>query len=154
MTSFKIFDIAGSAMKAQSLRLNLVASNLSNAESVSSSINQTYRSRQPVFAAQLQDAMNVRSGQGKGGAASQNNDAAAGVQVLGVVESQAAPRMEYAPENPLANAEGYIFRPNVNTIEEMTNMISASRSYQDNVEVLNTAKQLMLQTLRLGQSGQ
>lgn len=139
MSSFRIFDIAASAMSAQALRLNLVASNLSNAESVSSSINQTYRSRQPVFATQLQDAMNRQS-------------AVTGVNVLGVVESQAPPRMEYAPDHPLANADGYIFRPNVNTIEEMTNMLSASRSYQDNVEVANTAKQLLQQTLRLGQS--
>lgn len=139
MSSFKILDIAGSAMSAQALRLNLVASNLSNAESVSSSIHQTYRSRQPVFAAQLQDAMNRQS-------------AVTGVNVLGVVESQAPPRMEYAPDHPLANADGYIFKPNVNTIEEMTNMLSASRSYQDSVEVANTAKQLLQQTLRLGQS--
>lgn len=139
MSSFKIFDIAGSAMAAQSLRLNLVASNLSNADSISSSIEQTYRSRQPVFAAQLQEAIDKRS-------------APVGVQVLGVVESQAPLRMEYAPDHPMANADGYIFRPNVNTIEELTNMMSASRSYQDNVEVANTAKQLMLQTLRLGQT--
>lgn len=138
MSAFKIFDIAGSAMSAQSLRLNLVASNLSNAESVSSSINQTYRSRQPVFAAQLQDAMDKQG-------------AATGVNVLGVLESQTPPRMEYAPEHPLANPEGYIFKPNVNTIEEMTNMLSASRSYQDNLEVANTAKQLLMQTLRMGQ---
>lgn len=138
MSSFKIFDIAGSAMGAQSLRLNLVASNLSNAESVSSSINQTYKSRQPVFATELQNAMDQRG-------------AGSGVVVKGVVESQTPPRMEYAPEHPLANADGYIFRPNVNTIEEMTNMLSASRSYQDNVEVANTAKQLLLQTLKLGQ---
>jgi flagellar basal-body rod protein FlgC len=152
MTSFKVFDIAGSAMRAQSARLNLVASNLANSESVSSSINQTYRSRQPVFAARLQDAMQA----GQNREAAENGDrridqAAVGVDVLAVVESQVPPRMEYAPENPLANAQGYIFRPNVNTIEEMTNMIAASRSYQDNVEVANTAKQLMLQTLRLGQ---
>jgi flagellar basal-body rod protein FlgC len=139
MSSFKIFDIAGSGMAAQSLRLNLVASNLSNADSVSSSVEQTYRSRQPVFAAQLQEALDKRN-------------APAGVQVLGVVESQAPLRMEYAPDHPMANADGYIFKPNVNTIEELTNMMSASRSYQDNVEVANTAKQLMLQTLRLGQS--
>ncbi|MBP1150999.1 MULTISPECIES: flagellar basal body rod protein FlgC [unclassified Methylocaldum] len=138
MSSFKIFDIAGSGMTAQSLRLNLVASNLSNADSVSSSVEQTYRSRQPVFAAQLQEAVDKRN-------------TPVGVQVLGVVESQAPLRMEYAPDHPMANDEGYIFKPNVNTIEELTNMMSASRSYRDNVEVANTAKQLMLQTLRLGQ---
>ncbi|WP_347257871.1 flagellar basal body rod protein FlgC [Methylocaldum sp.] len=138
MSSFKIFDIAGSGMTAQSLRLNLVASNLSNADSVSSSVEQTYRSRQPVFAAQLQEAVDKRN-------------TPVGVQVLGVVESQTPLRMEYAPDHPMANDEGYIFKPNVNTIEELTNMMSASRSYRDNVEVANTAKQLMLQTLRLGQ---
>jgi flagellar basal-body rod protein FlgC len=145
MSSLKIFDIAGSGMAAQNLRLNLVASNLSNAESISSSINQVYRSRQPVFAAQLQEAMQGRA------ARPSENGAAAGVQVRGVVESQAPPRMEYAPDNPLANEEGYIFRSNVNPVEELANMIAASRSYQDNVEVANTAKQLMLQTLRMGQ---
>jgi flagellar basal-body rod protein FlgC len=138
MSSFKVFDIAGSAMGAQSLRLNLVASNLANADAVTSSINQTYRARQPVFATELQSALDQRG-------------AAAGVEVRGVVESQVPPRMEYAPEHPLSNADGYIFRPNVNTIEEMTNMLSASRSYQDNVEVANTAKQLLLQTLKLGE---
>lgn len=144
MSSFKIFDIAGSAMRAQSLRLNLVASNLSNAESVSSSINETYKARHPVFAAQLQDALSKPGGV-------REQETAAGVNVLGVVESDAPALMEYAPEHPLANADGYIFRPNVNPIEEMTNMIAASRSYQDNAEVANTAKQLMLQTLRMGQ---
>jgi len=145
MSSFKVFDIAGSGMAAQTVRLNLVASNLSNAESVSSSINQTYRSRQPVFAAKLQEAM------GEAGDPLDPNNAAIGVDVRAVVESQAPLRMEYAPDHPLANEEGYIMKPNVNTIEELTNMISASRSYQDNAEVMNTAKQLMLQTLRLGQ---
>ncbi|NJD07059.1 MAG: flagellar basal body rod protein FlgC [Methylococcaceae bacterium] len=138
MSSFKIFDIAGSAMGAQSLRLNLVASNLANADAVTSSVNQTYRARQPVFATELQSALDQRG-------------AGAGVEVRGVVESQVPPRMEYAPDHPLANADGYIFRPNVDTIEEMTNMLSASRSYQDNVEVANTAKQLLLQTLKLGE---
>ncbi len=138
MSSFKVFDIAGSAMNAQALRLNLVASNLANADSISSSIQQTYRSRQPVFAAELQDARDKQ-------------DAAVGVKVLGVVESPAPLRMEYVPHHPMANADGYIFKPNVNTVEEMANMLSASRSYQDSAEVANTAKQLMLQTLRLGQ---
>lgn len=144
MSSLKIFDIAGSGMAAQNLRLNLVASNLSNVDSVSSSIDRVYRARQPVFATQLQEALNT-------GSARTAEKGAAGVQVLGVVESEAPPHMEYAPDNPLANAEGYIFRSNVNPVEELANMIAASRSYQDNVEVANTAKQLMLQTLRMGQ---
>ena len=138
MASFKIFDIAGSGMNAQSLRLNLVSSNISNANSVSSSLGETYKSRQPVFATQLKNILDQHS-------------AASGVNVLGVVESQAPPVMEYAPNHPMANQEGYIFKPNVNTVEEMANMMSASRSYQNNVEVLNTAKEMMMQTLRMGQ---
>lgn len=143
MSSFKIFDIAGSAMSAQNTRLNLVASNLANADTISSSIEKTYRSRQPVFAAELANAMD-QVGKGK------KNDGATGVKVLGVVESPAPLRMEYQPDHPMANADGYIYRPNVNTMEEMTNMISASRSYQDNVSVFDTAKQLITQTLQMG----
>lgn len=138
MSSFSIFDIAGSAMNAQSIRLNLVASNLSNANSVSSSADEVYKSRQPVFAAELNGVMNKQ-------------DAASRVKVLGVIEDQASPVMEYAPNHPMADKTGYIYKSNVNTVEEMANMMSASRSYQNNVEVLNTAKQLMLQTLKMGQ---
>lgn len=138
MSSFNIFDIAGSGMNAQSLRLNLVASNLSNANSVSSSLEAVYKSRQPVFAAELKGVMDQQNG-------------ASGVNVLGVVESQAPAVMEYAPNHPMADKAGYIYKPNVNTVEEMADMMSASRSYQNNVEVLNTAKDLMLQTLRMGQ---
>ena len=133
----KIFDVAGSGMNAQSLRLNLVASNISNANSVSSSLDEVYKSRQPVFAAELKQL-------------TEKNNASSKVNVLGVVESQAPAVMEYAPHHPMADDNGYIFKPNVNTVEEMANMMSASRSYQNNVEVLNTAKQLMLQTLRMG----
>jgi flagellar basal-body rod protein FlgC len=138
MSAFNIFDIAGSGMNAQSVRLNLVASNISNANSVSSSLNQVYKSRQPVFAAELKNVMDQQNATGR-------------VNVLGVVESQAPAIMEYAPNHPMANNEGYIFKPNVNTVEEMANMMSASRSYQNNVEVLNTAKQMILQTLKMGQ---
>jgi flagellar basal-body rod protein FlgC len=138
MSSLKIFDIAGSGMNAQSLRLNLVASNISNANSVSSSTGGVYKARQPVFAAELQGIMN-------------DQDAASKVNVLGVVENQAPPIMEYAPNHPMADKAGYIYKSNVNTVEEMANMMSASRSYQNNVEVLNTAKQLILQTLKMGQ---
>ncbi|MDO9267725.1 MAG: flagellar basal body rod protein FlgC [Methylobacter sp.] len=133
-----IFDIAGSGMNAQSLRLNLVASNISNANSASSSAAGVYKSRQPVFAAELNNAINKQN-------------AASKVNVLGVVENQASPVMEYAPNHPMADKDGYIYKSNVNTVEEMANMMSASRSYQNNVEVLNTAKQMMLQTLRMGQ---
>ncbi|MCW8881480.1 MAG: flagellar basal body rod protein FlgC [Sedimenticola sp.] len=137
MSMFKIFDTAASGMSAQSLRLNTVASNMANVDSVSSSIEETYKARQPVFSAML-NQLNP-------------DDPAVGVQVKGVVESAAPLSMEYAPNHPKANEEGYIFRPNVNVMEEMANMISASRSYQSNVEVVNTAKQLMVATLRLGE---
>ena len=138
MAALGIFDIAGSGMNAQSLRLNLVASNISNANSVGSSAESAYKSRQPVFAAELNNAMDKQN-------------AVSQVKVLGVVESKAPPVMEYAPNHPMANKDGYIFKSNVNTVEEMANMMSASRSYQNNVEVLNTAKQMMLQTLKMGQ---
>jgi flagellar basal-body rod protein FlgC len=134
---FNIFDTAATGMSAQSLRLNLVASNMANADAVSSSTEQTYRARAPVFQALLNQA---------------DADApAVGVKMLGVVESQAPLVQEYAPDHPLANEEGYIFRPNVNMVEEMANMISASRSYQSNVEVANAAKQLLIATIQMGQ---
>jgi flagellar basal-body rod protein FlgC len=138
MSSFSIFDIAGSAMNAESLRLNLVASNISNANSVSNTPEGVYKSRQPVFAAELKSIMDKQ-------------DSASTVKVLGVVESEAPPVMEYLPSHPMADKAGYIYKSNVNTVEEMANMMSASRSYQNNVEVLNTAKQLILQTLKMGQ---
>lgn len=138
MPSMNIFNIAGSGMNAENLRLNLVASNISNANSISSSIHEVYKSRQPVFAAELKNIMD-------------KNHAAGGVNVLGVVESQAPPVMEYAPNHPMADELGYIYKPNVNTVEEMANMMSASRAYENNVEVLNTAKNLILQTLKMGQ---
>lgn len=137
MSSFNIFDIAGSGMKAQSVRLNLVASNIANANSVSSSLDTVYKARQPVFAAELKNMLDQQN-------------LGSNVNVLGVVESQAPSVMEYAPHHPMADKAGYIYKPNVNTIEEMANMMSASRSYQNNVEVLNTAKELILQTLRMG----
>lgn len=138
MSMFKVFDVAGSAMSAQSLRLNVTASNMANANSVSSSEGETYRARQPVFAAMLEQATSP-------------NQSNVGVQVKGIVESQAPLQQQYNPNHPMANEEGYIFMPNVNVVEEMANMISASRSYQSNVEVINTAKQLMMRTLSMGQ---
>lgn len=134
MSLFGIFDISGSALQAQTLRLNTTASNMANIDSISSSTATTYRARQPVFAAQLDEA----------------EDAVAGVEVLGIVESQAPLRREYRPDHPLADQQGYVSLPNVNPVEEMANMISASRSYQSNVEVLNTSKQMLLRTLSLG----
>ncbi len=137
MSMFKIFDTAASGMSAQSLRLNLVASNMANVDAVSSSAGETYRARQPVFQAML-NQMNP-------------DEPAVGVRLQGVVESEAPLQMEYAPNHPMANDDGYIFRPNINMVEEMANMISASRSYQSNVEVVNAAKQLMSATLRIGE---
>ncbi len=136
MSLFKIFDIAGSALSAQTVRLNTTASNLANAESVSSNAGSTYRAREPVFQAVL-DGM--------------GDPAATGVRVAGIVESSAPLERRYEPGNPQADADGYIFLPNVNAVEEMTNMISASRSYQNSVEVFNTSKDLLLRTLTLGQ---
>ncbi|HEX6993038.1 MAG TPA: flagellar basal body rod protein FlgC [Gammaproteobacteria bacterium] len=139
MSLFRIFDIAGSALSAQSTRLNTVASNIANAEVASSSAEGVYRLRQPVFAALLR---------GERGAA---QDPLPGVQVLGIVESQRPPRVEHLPGHPLADENGYVYFPAISTVEEMANMISAARSYQNNVEVASTVKQLMLRTLQLGQ---
>jgi flagellar basal-body rod protein FlgC len=139
MSLFNVFSISGSGMSAQSVRLNTTASNIANADSVSSSIDQTYRARHPVFAAEMQKA-----------AAGQNESV--GVQVLGVVESNKPLNIEYAPDHPMADGEGYIYKPNVNVIEEMTNMISASRSYQTNVQLAESAKNMLNKTLTLGKS--
>lgn len=144
MSSFKIFDIAGSGLSAQSVRLNTVASNLANADSVSGDPAKVYKARHPVFEA-------VRAKLGTQGTAMDQKSGAA-VRVRGIMENQADPTARYEPGNPLANAEGYVYGPNVNVVEEMVDMISASRAYQNNVEVLNTSKELMLATLRLGQS--
>ena len=138
MSLFRIFNIAGSGMSAQTVRLNLTASNVSNAESIASGPDEAYKARHPVFGAMLSEQM-------------QRHADAVGVRTLGVVESQAENVARYAPDHPLANESGYIYASNVNFIEEMTNMISASRSYQNNVEVLNTSKELLLRTLRLGE---
>lgn len=142
MSSFKTFDIAGSGMAAQSVRLNTVASNLANADSVSGDAAAVYKARHPLFEAIRQQLAGANAGV-QGGAA---------VRVTGIVESDAAPVARYEPGNPLANADGYVYAPNVNVVEEMVDMISASRSYQNNVEVMDTAKSMMLATLRLGQS--
>lgn len=137
MSLFNIFGVAGSGMAAQTIRLNTTASNLANAETVSGSAETTYRTKQPVFEAMMNDMLSQDQGQG--------------VQVSQIVESDAAPVQRYEPAHPLANPEGYIYQANVNTVEEMANMMSASRHYQTNVEVVNTSKQMLLNTLRLGQ---
>ena len=137
MSLFKVFDISSSGMTAQSLRLNITASNLANADAVSSSEGRTYRAREPVFAA-LYDRQ-------------RHGVASTGVKLDAVVESQAPLQREYRPDHPMANEEGYIFKPNVDVIEQMANMISASRSYQSNVEVFNTSKRMLMRTLSMGQ---
>ncbi len=139
MSLFKIFDAAGSGLNAQSIRLNTTASNLANADSVSSSDNATYRARHPVFSTVLLDNQLGMAGE------------SAGVRVERIVESQAPLRSEYRPDHPLANPEGYIFRSNVNVVEEMADMMSANRSFNSNLEVMNAAKQMLLRTLSLGQ---
>jgi flagellar basal-body rod protein FlgC len=143
-----IFDIAGTGMNAQSLRLNTTASNLANAQSASSSVDQVYRSRQPVFSAMHKQAMDLSL---SGDKMASEQDASAGVQVLGVVESNAPLDRRYEPTHPKADKDGFVYYPNVNVVEEMTNMISASRSFQMNVEVMNSAKQMVQRVLTLGQ---
>lgn len=135
MSLFGIFDAAGSAMSAQTVRLNSVASNLANADVVAPDAQSAYRARMPVFASVL----------------SEQEGAADGVRVDRLVLSEAEPRREYAPEHPQADADGYVWHSNVNVVEEMANMTSASRSYQSSVEVVSTVKRLMLATLRVGQ---
>lgn len=134
MSLFNIFSVAGSAMNAQSQRLNTVASNLANADSATSASGEPYKAKQVVFAA---------TPVGENGAT--------GVNVAAVIEDPSPMKMVYDPKNPLADAKGYVTMPNVNVVEEMVNMISASRSYQTNVEMMNTTKTLLLKTLSLGQ---
>ncbi len=138
MSLFNVFDITATGMSAQSMRLNTTASNIANADSISSSVDETYRARHPVFAAAMQKA------------AAGQNESAVGVDVLGIVESSKPLNIEYSPEHPMADQEGYIYKPNVNVIEEMTNMISASRSYQTNVQLAESAKNMLNKTLQLG----
>ena len=134
MSMFSIFGVSGSAVSAQSQRLNVVASNLANADAVAGPDGQAYKARQVVF-------QTVPMG----------DDSSAGVKVRSVIESEAPMHKVHNPTHPLADAQGYVTQSNVNTVEEMVNMISASRSYQNNVEVMNTAKSLLLKTLQMGQ---
>ena len=134
MSLFNVFNVAGSAMSAQAQRLNVVSSNLANADSVTSSDGAPYKAKQVVFSA-------VPTG----------NNAATGVKVQEVVEDPNPPKLMYDPKHPLADEKGYVAMPNVNVVEEMVNMISASRSYQTNVETMNAAKTMLLKTLAIGQ---
>jgi flagellar basal-body rod protein FlgC len=137
MAIFSVFDIAGSAMTAQSMRLNVVASNMANADSVAGPDGKPYRAKQVVFQAKPLDASMARG--------------ANGVVVARVVDDPSPMKTVYDPKSPFANAQGYVTMPNVNVVEEMTNMISASRSYQANVEMINTTKTMIQRTLTLGQ---
>ncbi|HCY17560.1 MAG: flagellar basal body rod protein FlgC [Curvibacter sp. GWA2_64_110] len=134
MSMFSIFGVSGSAVSAQSQRLNVVASNLANADAVAGSDGKIYKGRQVVFETVLMDSQ-----------------ASAGVKVSSISENQEPGKRVHNPSHPMADAEGFITQSNVNPVEEMVNMISASRSYQNNVEVMNTAKTLLLKTLQLGQ---
>lgn len=134
MSLFNIFNVAGSGMTAQSQRLNTVASNLANADSTTSADGQPYKAKQVIFSATPVGAGQVQ-----------------GVKVTAVVEDNAPMKMVYDPKHPMANKDGYVAMPNVNVVDEMVNMISASRAYQNNVDVLNTSKTLLLKTLTIGQ---
>lgn len=139
MSMLDIFDVSGSAMAAQRVRLNTTASNLANADSVAANPADTYRARHPVFAAMLNDAAHTQRG------------ANTPVQVQGIVESDAPLQQRYEPDHPYADEKGYVSYPNVSAVSEMANMISASRSFQLNVEVMNTAKSLAERLLSMGQ---
>ena len=134
MSMFSIFNVSGSAISAQSQRLNVVASNLANVDAVAGPDGQAYKARQVTFQTEMMGA-----------------DSAAGVRVSTIQESNTPGKRTHDPSHPLADAEGYVSHSNVNAVEEMVNMISASRSYQNNVEVMNTAKSLLLKTLQMGQ---
>ncbi len=134
MSLFNIFNVAGSGMAAQSQRLNVVASNLANADSTTSANGQPYRAKQVVFAATPMGGSDV-----------------AGVRVAEVAEDNSPMKLIYDPKHPMANEQGYVTMPNVNVVDEMVNMISASRAYQNNVDVLNASKTLLLKTLSIGQ---
>ena len=151
-----VFDISGSAMSAQSVRLNVTASNLANAQSVSSSVGTTYRARHPVFAAIQASAISAAAGRaatasGDTRGAIDDSSGSRGVRVLGIVESQAPPELHYEPDHPYADANGYVAYPNVNVVEEMANMISASRSFQVNVQTMQAAREMAARLLTLGQ---
>jgi len=147
MSLNKIFDIAGSGMAAQSIRLNATASNIANADSASSSTDDVYRARKPVFAAIQHDAMMKNWSAMSMGEQPESQ----GVQVKGIIESDAPLDMRFQPDHPLADERGYVMYPNVNVVEEMADMLSASRSFQTNVDVMDAAKTMMQRLLTLGQ---
>lgn len=140
MSLFNVFDVSGSALNAETIRLNTTASNLANAQSVNGDVTKVYRARHPVFQAMMNSA----------DAGFDQENSAAGVRVLGVVESTAAPLKTYQPDHPLADKDGFVYASNVNSIEEMTNMISANRSFATNIEAINTARDLLLKVISMG----
>ena len=140
MSLFNIFNVAGSGLNAETIRLNTTASNLANAESVNGDITKVYRARHPVFQAMMDTA----------DTSFENQDGALGVRVLGIVESAAPPLKTYQPDHPLADKDGYVYSSNVNSIEEMTNMISANRSFATDIEAINTARDLLLKVISMG----
>ncbi len=150
MSMFRIFDVSGSAVSAQSQRLNVVASNLANADSVAGPDGQAYKARQVVFQTQLMNAA-ANGGLVNGMPTLPGQETAAGVVVSNVTEDQTPGRRVHDPNHPQADIDGYVTYSNVNAVEEMVNMISASRSYQNNIEVMNTAKTLLQKTLQMGQ---
>lgn len=144
MSLFNVFNVSGSALNAETIRLNTTASNLANAESVNGDATKVYRARHPVFQATMDTAYsNLDS-------SFEEQQAAAGVRVLGVVESTAPPLKTYQPGHPLADKDGYVYTSNVNSIEELANMISANRSFTTNVEAINTARDLLLKVISMG----
>jgi flagellar basal-body rod protein FlgC len=140
MSLFNVFNVAGSALNAETVRLNTTASNMANAESVNGDPSKVYRARQPVFQTMMDESSPDSDGE----------DSSAGVRVLGVVESTTPPIERYEPNNPQANKDGYIYMSNVNSIEEMTNMISANRAFATNIDAINTARDLLLKTISMG----
>lgn len=138
MSLFTAIDVAATSLEAQSVRLNTISSNLANANTVSSSDAEAYRAQYPVF----ETLYNEMTANGEG--------TSAGVQVTEIIQSELPARREYAPTHPMADGEGFIYRPAINSIEEVANMMEASRSYQDAIEAMNTAKQMILRTLTLG----
>lgn len=147
MSLASVFNIAGTGMSAQTTRLNTVASNIANADTVSSSMDQTYRARHPVFATMFQNTQ----GQTDNSLFQSQDGAGAGVQVMGVVEDPSNLEARYEPNHPAADANGYVYYPNVNVVQEMADMISASRSFQTNADIMTTAKTMMQKVLTLGQ---
>lgn len=146
MSLTSIFDVAGTGMSAQSMRLNTTASNIANADTASASADTVYRARHPVFAALHQSAMGQNIA-----VVPPEGEESIGVSVEGIVESDAPLQPRYEPNHPQADEDGYVWYPNVNVVEEMTNMISASRSFQVNVDVMNSAKQMVQRVITLGQ---